>query len=434
LQFSSTTAATDNNDDDKNGGTTTTSKINNNINKLDILLSQLTNAFPLFVLSFAVLGMIYPALFQWVNRGSWISIMLASVMCGTGLTLQKKDFTNVMVDDGGAIPLGVACQYLIMPFTAFLVGRTILLSNHHNNLMLVQNSAAASHGPALFLGLLLVGCSPGGTASNLVSLIAQANVALSVLLTSVSTILAAVVTPLLVRFFLSVVGTSSSTMTAATTVATASTATAAAVPISVSGWTLCAATAKVVLAPVLLGMFVNAKAPNLSQKVSRFTPFSSVVLVALICGGVVAQNAALLRHHLTLLPPIVLSVVLLHTIGFAMGYWIPRRVFQTSDQTARTISIETGMQNSALAVVLARSIPTAGPLACVPGALSATVHSCLGSLLAAYWRRKDTAAAAATQQQQGSSLDKNNNKKKGENGIYERTYTGDDEFDPELMI
>jgi bile acid:Na+ symporter, BASS family len=439
LQLSSTTAATDKNDDDKNKGTTTTpttatSKINSNINnKLDTLLSQLTNAFPLFVLSFAVLGMLYPALFQWVNRGSWISIMLASVMCGTGLTLQKKDFTNVMVDDGGAIPLGVACQYLIMPFTAFLVGRTILLSNHHNNLMV--GHAAASHGPALFLGLLLVGCSPGGTASNLVSLIAQANVALSVLLTSVSTILAAVVTPLLVRFFLSVVGASSSSSTAATTAA--STATAAVVPISVSGWTLCAATAKVVLAPVLLGMFVNAKAPNLSQRVSRFTPFSSVVLVALICGGVVAQNAALLRHHLNLLPPIVVSVVLLHTIGFAMGYWIPRRVFQTSDQTARTISIETGMQNSALAVVLARSIPTAGPLACVPGALSATVHSCLGSLLAAYWRRKDTTAAATAQQQQqqgSSSPDHNKNKKKGKNGIYERTYTGDDEFDPELMI
>jgi bile acid:Na+ symporter, BASS family len=412
LQLSSTTVAPDNDD----GGTTpTTSK---NI-KLDTILSQLTNAFPLFVLSFAVVGMIYPALLQWVNRGSLISIMLASVMCGTGLTLEQKDFTNVMVEDGGAIPLGVLCQYLIMPCTAFLVGRTILLS---------QNSMvhAASHGPALFLGLLLVGCSPGGTASNLVSLIAQANVALSVLLTSVSTILAAVVTPLLVRFFLSVVGNSA----AATTAATATTT--AVVPISVSGWTLCAATAKVVLAPVLLGMVVNAKAPHLSQRVSRFTPFSSVLLVSLICGGVVAQNAALLRHHLNLLPPIVLSVVLLHTIGFALGYFIPRRVFRASDQTARTISIETGMQNSALAVVLARSIPSAGPLACVPGALSATVHSCLGSLLAAYWRGQDAKQVGGGAV--GSSSLNNKTKKNAKRSIHERTYTGDDESDPALMI
>jgi BASS family bile acid:Na+ symporter len=132
-------------------------------------------------------------------------------------------------------------------------------------------------------------------------------------------------------------------------------------------------------------MLVNAKAPNLSKKVSRFTPFASVLLVSMICGGVVSQNASLLLESAHILPRIIVSVVSLHCIGFLSGYFVPKWGLNFSEQTSRTISIETGMQNSALAVVLARSIG-ADPVASLPGALSATVHSCLGSMLAAFWR------------------------------------------------
>jgi BASS family bile acid:Na+ symporter len=316
-------------------------------NKLDVLLSRLTSAFPFFVLGSAILGLVRPSVLMWTNRGSLISWMLASVMCATGLTLEKEDFAKVLSQDLAAVPAGVLCQFLIMPISACLIGRTLLLSS------------GSPHGPSLFLGLCLVGCSPGGTASNLVSLIAKADVALSVLLTSCSTILAAVVTPLLVKFL---VGST----------------------ISISGWTLCEATARVVLLPVVMGMFVNAKAPNLSSKVSRFTPFASVLLVAMICGGVVSQNASLFLGSSSLVPLIVGSVLTLHCIGFAAGYFVPRLGLGFSEMTSRTISIETGMQNSALAVVLARSIG-APPVASLPGALSATVHSCLGSILAGYW-------------------------------------------------
>ena len=243
-----------------------------------------------------------------------------------------------------------------MPLTAFAVGRNLLL-----NLDPVL-------GPALFLGLTLVGCSPGGTASNLVSLIAGADVALSVLLTACSTILASGVTPLLVKLL---VGSA----------------------VEVSGMALCEATARVVLLPVILGMILNAKAPSLARALSRFTPFASVVLVALICGGVVAQNASSVLSvgsgAGSLLPTIVASVISLHSIGFLAGYAVPRWGVRYSAKTSRTISIETGMQNSALAVVLARSIG-ADPLASLPGALSATAHSCLGSLLAAFWRLEDS--------------------------------------------
>lgn len=231
-----------------------------------------------------------------------------------------------------------------MPCSAWLVGRALKLSD------------------PLFLGLILVGCSPGGTASNLVSLIAQADVALSVILTACSTILAVVVTPLLVQLL---VGSS----------------------IQVSGWALCEATARVVLLPVLLGMILNAKLPRVARWLSRGTPLASVILVSLICGGVVAQNAGQALGNAAYLPLVAGAVLSLHTLGFAAGYCVPKLGFGRSETTSRTISIEVGMQNSALAVVLARSMG-APALACLPGALSATAHSCLGSMLAAYWRLK----------------------------------------------
>ncbi|KAL3943628.1 MAG: hypothetical protein SGBAC_002296 [Bacillariaceae sp.] len=325
-------------------------------NKLDSILSKLTSAFPFFVLGSAILGIAKPATLQWTNQGTLISWMLSSVMCATGLTLEKKDFTNVLSKDFAAVPAGVLCQFMIMPLAAWAIGRSFLLP-------------IPDFGPSLFLGIALVGCSPGGTASNLVALIAKADVALSVLLTSCSTILAAGVTPLLVKFL---VGNA----------------------IQVSGWTLCEATARVILLPVLMGMIVNAKAPSLASKVSRFTPFASVVLVSLICGGVVAQNSSMFLSSKALLPLILGSVLMLHCIGFAMGYFVPKLALKFSEVTSRTISIETGMQNSALAVVLARSIG-ASPVASLPGALSATAHSCLGSILAGYWhsKRKNDSAA-----------------------------------------
>jgi bile acid:Na+ symporter, BASS family len=324
---------------------------NNNNNKLDQTLSQLTSYFPFWVLSFAILGLIQPSLLQWVNHGQLISAMLASVMVGTGLTLERKDFTDILWGSNlVSVPLGVACQFLIMPLAANFLGRTLLLH------WTTQGVPAAQ---ALFLGLILVGCSPGGTASNLVSLIAGADVALSVILTACSTILASAVTPLLVK---TLVGST----------------------VQVSGQALVVATARVVLLPVLLGMVFQSKAPKLSQQISRFTPFGSVLLIAFICGGVVAENSALLLSSKTLVPRLLAAVGWLHLLGFGMGYWVPKRLFRRSETTSRTISIETGMQNSALAVVLARSMG-AHPLASLPGALSATMHSCLGSILAAYW-------------------------------------------------
>lgn len=329
-------------------------------NKLDIVLGRLTNLFPAFVLAFAVIGAKFPSTLNWVStaaNGNLVTIFLAAVMAGTGMSLEKSDFASIFENKQSAsvIPVGVLCQFGIMPASAWLVSKILILQG--------GSAEISSRSAALFLGLTLVGCSPGGTASNLVSLIAGADVALSVLLTACSTILASLLTPLLVKLL--VAGT----------------------VVDISGMALCIATAKVVLAPVALGVFLNERAPALSKRLSRFTPFASVVLVSLICGGVVAQNATagmLSAFDLRLLT----SVVSLHSLGFFVGFFIPRLLFGYSTKTCRTISIETGMQNSALAVVLARSIG-ADPLASLPGALSATAHSCIGSLLAAIWRLQD---------------------------------------------
>jgi len=284
-----------------------------------------------------------------------------------GMTLQTDDFARVLKskdsdssDDDetsiAAIPVGILCQYLIMPLTAFLIGSATLLPSH----------------PAAFLGLVLVGCSPGGTASNLVALIAKADVALSVILTSVSTIMASILTPLLVK---TLVGSA----------------------VSISGWTLCKATAQVVLLPVALGMLVREKIPKFADFVGRYASFAGVLLVSLLCGGVVAQNAAMaIENSSNILGKIIVSVLGLHTVGFGVGYLASKKLFGMPERVARTISIETGMQNSALAVVLARSVMGSDPsaaamvsLACLPGAFSATVHSCLGSALAVFWRWLD---------------------------------------------
>jgi bile acid:Na+ symporter, BASS family len=335
------------------------SSISNNADDLspdgiiDGTLSKLTSAFPLWVVGACLVALKRPSALTWVNKGQTIELMLAFVMIGMGMTLEKKDFEDVLSDNWSAVPFGVLCQFGIMPAAAWIVGRKMLLPID----------------PSLYLGLALVGCSPGGTASNLVALIAGANVALSVLLTACSTILAAVMTPLLVKILVG--GTE----------------------LMVSGKALCFATAKVVLGPVVIGMTLNAKLPKLSKNISRFTPFSSVLLVAIICGGVMATNASAVLTLGSLFPRILAAVVGTHAIGFASGYFVPKALGGYDESTSRTISIETGMQNSALAVVLAQSIG-APPLAALPGAISALTHSCLGSLMAAYWRIKDTKAAA----------------------------------------
>ena len=302
-------------------------------------LTTLTNAFPLWVLLGAVVGIINPPSVTWF-KGEMITTALAVTMLGMGLTLELDDFFDA-VRQPKQVALGVALQYTIMPTLGLAIGKVFP----------VHASVA--------VGLILVGCCPGGTASNVVTYLGKANVALSVVLTTVSTFLAAFMTPLM-------------TKTLAGTI----------VPVDAIG--LAKSTASVVLAPVIVGLLAKRFVPKLVRVVAPFCPLVAVATVALICASIIGSSASAI---LAAGPALLLAVTTLHSLGFFLGYFFSK-VLGFAEKDRRTVSIEVGMQNSALGVVLATA-HFADPLVAVPCAISATVHSCVGSLVAGAWRLAD---------------------------------------------
>lgn len=300
-------------------------------------LDAAANAFPVWVLAAALLALWQPALFTWFS-GPWIVWGLAVVMFGMGITLDVRDFAAVLKMPR-AVALGFAAQYTVMPLLGWAIGRLLQLP------------------PPLAVGLILVACCPGGTASNVVCFLARTNVALSVLMTTCSTLAAVVMTPLLTGWLAG-----------------------AYVPVDAKGIFL--TTAQVVLLPVILGLLLHHRAPQLTRFMLPVGPLLSVLVIALIVASIIGQNAGAIFEHGGQL---LVAVFALHAGGFALGYGLGR--ISGFDRTiARTISIEVGMQNSGLGAVLARTRFAAEPLTAVPSALSSVCHSVLGSLLAAWWR------------------------------------------------
>ena len=303
------------------------------------LLLASADWFHAWVLAAALLALWQPSLFTWFS-GPWIVWGLALVMLGMGLTLDVADFAAVLRLPG-AVALGFAAQYTIMPLIGWSVGKMLAL-------------------PAPFaVGLILVACCPGGTASNVVTYLARGNVALSVLMTMCSTLAAVVMTPLLTGWL-------------------------AGAYVPVDAWGIFLTTAQVVLAPILIGLLLHHQAPRLAGFILPAGPIMSVLVISLIVGSIIGQNAtAIFAHGGQLL----LAVSLLHGGGFFLGY-IVGRLSGFDLGVARTLSIEVGMQNSGLGAVLAKTRFAAEPLTAVPSALSSVCHSLLGSLLAAWWRRR----------------------------------------------
>jgi len=301
------------------------------------LFDQLANAFPIWVLVACGLALVEPGLFTWF-RGNAIVVGLAVIMLGMGLGLSLEDFQRVTTRPA-TVAAGFAAQFLIMPTAGWLVAETMQLDT------------------PFAVGLILVGCCPGGTASNVVTYLARADVALSVLMTTCSTLGAVVLTPLLTQLL-------------------------AGRLIRVDGWGLFLSTLQVVVLPVVAGMAINRWLPGMVQRVLPVAPLVSVVTIALVCASIVGQNAAAIRSSG---PQLLIAVFLLHAIGFGVGYLFARLLGY--DRTiSRTISIEVGMQNSGLGVVLAQRHFPAEPLTAVPCAISSVTHSVIGSLLAGWWR------------------------------------------------
>jgi len=273
---------------------------------------------------------------------TWIPYFLALIMLSMGLTLTAQDFVRIL-EIPGTVLLGVALQYLVMPLLAFGLAHVFEL-------------------PIDFvIGLVLVGCCPGGTASNVICFIARLNVALSVTLTTCSTLLAVVMTPLLTTWL---VQTASESLTGT------------AVEVDTLG--LLIKTFQVVILPVTAGIAFNHFFHQQVQRITAYTPFLAVLSIVFIVDFILAaKKQAILESGASLLG----AVVTLHFLGFLLGYGLSRAI-RTRDRDARTISVEVGMQNSGLATELARSNFAAFGLATVPGAISALTHCILGSLVA----------------------------------------------------
>ena len=302
------------------------------------LLDRCANAFPVWVLVACSLALVEPGWFTWF-RGEAIVIGLAVIMLGMGITLSVEDFARVATRPT-TVAAGFLAQFLIMPTAGWFVATACGLET------------------PFAVGLILVACCPGGTASNVVSYIARADVALSVLMTTCTTIGAVVLTPLLTKLL-------------------------AGRLVEVDGWGLFFSTLQVVVLPVAAGVAINRWLPRVVQAVLPVAPLVSVVTIALVCASVIGQNAAAVMASG---PRLLAAVVLLHSIGFGVGYLFSRLLGY--DRTvSRTISIEVGMQNSGLGVVLAQKHFPAEPLTAVPCAISSVTHSVIGSLLAGWWRR-----------------------------------------------
>lgn len=282
----------------------------------------------------------------WMGFRPWIEPGLGVIMLGMGLTLRVSDFVAVGRQPG-TVFAGVAAQFGIMPASGWLVAKAFALP------------------PELALGLILVACCPGGTASNVICYLARANVALSVLMTMCSTFAAIALTPLLTKLLAGKV-------------------------LPVDAWALFKSMLVIVLLPLVVGIAVNAGVGKMRdpRRVRRWVdaigPVVSVLLIVGIVGCIVALKKDLIAAASASL---FVSVFVLHALGFGVGYAV-MWLFRRDVAMRRTASIEVGMQNSGLGAALATKHFAEFALAPVPAAISAVYHCIIGSVLAAWWGRR----------------------------------------------
>lgn len=319
------------------------------------MLQRITNNFAALTIAGVMLAWVWPQGFVWMTDGRFaiagqplLNLALGTIMLAMGLTLSFADYRS-LARMPRALLAGVGLQFLVMPLSGFAIARALSLE------------------PGLAVGLILVACCPGGTASNIVTYIARGHVALSVAMTMVSTLAAVVLTPLLTGWL-------------------------AGAYVEIDRWNLLVSMIGVVLVPVALGTVLNTVFPRAAARVNAVLPLVAIVLVVLIVGGIVGGAKAQIMEHAGVL---LLATFLLHALGFGLGY-VLARMLGMGEVEARTISIEVGMQNSGLGSGLAKTPAFAAQfanaaqaaLAPVPAAISAVWHVVIGSVLAGIWRRR----------------------------------------------
>lgn len=296
--------------------------------------------FPLAALAVAVLAFVWP---HWLTPARpLIPWLLGVAMFAMGVTLSWRQFLRVFTRPE-RIALGVALQFLLMPFLGWAVGLALALPTD------------------LLLGMVLVGASPGGTASNLICWLARGDLALSITLTSASTLLAVVATPLLTWVYAG-----------------------ALVPVPVAA--LLVTVAQVVLLPVALGVLAHRLLETAPGR--RLTPLVAVLPLLSMAAilGIIAIVVALNQANLAGVGAMVVLAVVLHNGGGLAAGYLLGRLATGDERTARTLAIEVGMQNSGLAATLA--VQSFSAAAALPAALFSVWHNLSGALLAVWWARR----------------------------------------------
>lgn len=305
--------------------------------KLAKISNFVGNTFAIWVVLFAAFAFYSPKTFTWI--APYIVPLLGIVMFGMGLTLSVNDFKEVLKRPKEVL-IGVVAQFLIMPLIAFLLAHYLPVSRE------------------VALGIILVGSCPGGTASNVMTYLAKGDTALSVAVTSVSTILAPILTPSLILLL-------------------------AGKWLSVSAASLFWSIVKVVLIPIILGLIAQSLFRKQVKACVQILPLVSVIAIVAIVAAVVGQNQqAIAKSGIA----IFLIVVAHNGLGLLLGYWFAK-LFRLSAPKQKAISIEVGMQNSGLGAALATA--HFSPLAAVPSAIFSVWHNISGPIVATYFRKKD---------------------------------------------
>ncbi|WP_245579236.1 bile acid:sodium symporter family protein [Algoriphagus mannitolivorans] len=299
-------------------------------------------SFPVSILGVVALAMFFPQYFQEI-RGfkltQLINPLIQLIMFGMGATLSWKDFSAV-AQNPKSVGIGIVAQFSIMPLMGFLLANFSGLE------------------PEVAAGIILVGCSPSGTASNVMAYLARANVALSVTLTTISTLLAPLMTPLLMKLL-------------------------AGEFIEIDLLKMMWDIFKIIILPVGAGLIVHQIVGKNGKWIDRILPILSMIGIALIILVITAAG----RDGLLQIGPLLVILVLLHnSLGYGVGYGTSRLLGLT-EQDARTLAIEVGMQNAGLASGLSQSLGKLVTVGLAP-AVFGPMQNVTGSILATFWSKK----------------------------------------------
>lgn len=298
------------------------------------MLAIILRLFPLWAVLLSAVAFFSPSRFTPVLAHT--GLMLGLIMFTMGLTLSLDDFKRVLTRPAPVVA-GIGLHYLVMPFTAWALARAFAMP------------------PDLTAGMVLVGSVASGTASNVIIYLARGDVALSVTISAVSTLVGVIATPLLVRLYID-----------------------AAIRVDMLGMLL--GIMQIVIVPIALGLVLHHTAGALVKRFEAWLPLLSMLAIVLLISAIVAGSQ---KHIASVGPVVILAIVLHNGIGLFSGYW-GARLLGFNESVCRTLAIEVGMQNSGLAAQLGKTYFSV--LAALPGALFSVWHNISGSILAGYWQ------------------------------------------------